>query len=166
MADEIAAAKIPTSVILIDSPGGKLETTDLRLKTPAITRKGRSPRRLSYRRQHYRFALVSAYRRPRCACRNAAGESSLRNDDGKCDNSRSARPSGSLEAGKDADFIVLSGDPLSVYTHVMQTWIEGKKVFDRNDPKDHLIAVGGVGAGNDGEVEVDCFDGDLGGENQ
>jgi hypothetical protein len=47
----------------------------------------------------------------------------------------------------------------------MQTWVEGKKVFDRSDPKDHLIAVGGVGAGNDGEIEVDCFDGDLGGEN-
>ena len=40
---------------------------------------------------------------------------------------------GSLEAGKDADFIVLSGDPLSVYTHVEQTWVEGKKVFDRGD---------------------------------
>ena len=37
---------------------------------------------------------------------------------------------GSLEAGKDADFVVLSGDPLSVYTHVEQTWVEGKKVFD------------------------------------
>ena len=38
---------------------------------------------------------------------------------------------GSLEAGKDADFIVLSGDPLSVYTKVLETWIEGSKVFDR-----------------------------------
>jgi imidazolonepropionase-like amidohydrolase len=72
---------------------------------------------------------------------------------------------GSLEAGKDADFIVLSGDPLSVYTHVLQTWVDGKKVFDRADPKDHLIAVGGVGAGNDGMMHLDCFDGDFGGEN-
>jgi hypothetical protein len=37
---------------------------------------------------------------------------------------------GSLEAGKDADFVVLSGAPFSVYTQVRQTWIEGKKVFD------------------------------------
>ena len=32
---------------------------------------------------------------------------------------------GSLEPGKDADFVVLSGDPLSVYTHVLETWVEG-----------------------------------------
>src|SRR4029079_17279968 len=37
---------------------------------------------------------------------------------------------GSLEKGKDADFVVLSGAPFSVYTHVKQTWIDGKKVFD------------------------------------
>ena len=72
---------------------------------------------------------------------------------------------GSLEAGKDADFIILSGDPLSVYTHVLQTWVEGKKVFDRADPKDYLIAVGGKGAGDaDMSVhELNCFDGDIGG---
>ena len=37
---------------------------------------------------------------------------------------------GSLEVGKDADFLVLDGDPLSVYTRVRQTWVEGEKVFD------------------------------------
>ena len=36
---------------------------------------------------------------------------------------------GSLETGKDADFIVLSGDPLSVYTHILETWVEGRKVL-------------------------------------
>ena len=50
---------------------------------------------------------------------------------------------GSLEVGKDADFIVLSGPPLSVYTHVMETWIEGEKVFDRNNPADVRYATGG-----------------------
>jgi hypothetical protein len=25
---------------------------------------------------------------------------------------------------------MLSGDPLSVYSHVLETWIEGKKVLD------------------------------------
>jgi imidazolonepropionase-like amidohydrolase len=53
---------------------------------------------------------------------------------------------GSLEPGKDADFIVLSGDPLSVYTRVEQTWVEGRKVFDLSRPEDHLYAVGGYGA--------------------
>jgi imidazolonepropionase-like amidohydrolase len=50
---------------------------------------------------------------------------------------------GSLEEGKDADFIVLSGDPLSVYTHVEQTWIEGDKVYDRSNPEDRDYATGG-----------------------
>ena len=73
---------------------------------------------------------------------------------------------GSLEAGKDADFVVLSGDPLSVYTHVLQTWVEGRKVFDRADPKDYLIAVGGLRATDDSDGgDIDCFDGDIGGRN-
>ncbi len=50
---------------------------------------------------------------------------------------------GSLEAGKDADFVILSGTPLSVYTHVLETWIEGEKVFDRSNPADLRYATGG-----------------------
>ena len=65
---------------------------------------------------------------------------------------------GTLEPGKDADFIVLSGDPLSVYTHVLETYVEGKRVFDRADPKDHLLAVGGFGASKDQVMHLDCFD--------
>jgi N-acetylglucosamine-6-phosphate deacetylase len=38
---------------------------------------------------------------------------------------------GSLEAGKDADFVLWSGDPLSSSTVALETWIEGKKYFDR-----------------------------------
>jgi hypothetical protein len=68
--------------------------------------------------------------------------------------------------GKEADFIVLSGDPLSVYTHVLQTYVDGKKVFDRSDPKDYLIATGGFGAGSDREAHIDCFDGDVAGGGQ
>ena len=64
---------------------------------------------------------------------------------------------GSLEPGKDADFIVLSGDPLSVYTQVEQTWIEGMKVFDLSDPKDRLYALGGAGAGDPRRVQLCCF---------
>ena len=37
---------------------------------------------------------------------------------------------GSLEAKKDADFVIWSGDPLSVYSRCEQTWIEGAKYFD------------------------------------
>jgi N-acetylglucosamine-6-phosphate deacetylase len=38
---------------------------------------------------------------------------------------------GSLEPGKDGDFVVWSGDPLSTGTVALETWIEGKKYFDR-----------------------------------
>ncbi len=37
---------------------------------------------------------------------------------------------GSLEVGKDGDFVIWSGDPLSTYTMCEQTWIEGAKYFD------------------------------------
>ncbi len=38
---------------------------------------------------------------------------------------------GSLEPGKDADFVIWNGDPLSNYSTVKQTWIDGRKYFDR-----------------------------------
>ena len=38
---------------------------------------------------------------------------------------------GSLEAGKHADFVVWSGDPLSPRSRCEQTWIDGRKYFDR-----------------------------------
>jgi imidazolonepropionase-like amidohydrolase len=38
---------------------------------------------------------------------------------------------GSLEAGKDADLVVWSGPPLSSYSCCEQTWIDGRRYFDR-----------------------------------
>src|SRR5262249_57111581 len=38
---------------------------------------------------------------------------------------------GSLEVGKDADFVLWSGDPLSSTTIALETWVDGKKYFDR-----------------------------------
>lgn len=38
---------------------------------------------------------------------------------------------GSLEVGKDADFAIWSGEPLSPYSRCEQTFIEGRKYFDR-----------------------------------
>ena len=37
---------------------------------------------------------------------------------------------GSIAVGKDADFVIWNGPPLSVYSHPEQTWIDGTKYFD------------------------------------
>ena len=37
---------------------------------------------------------------------------------------------GSLEPGKDADFVIWNGHPLSSFSRAEQTWIEGRKYFD------------------------------------
>lgn len=42
---------------------------------------------------------------------------------------------GSLEPGKDADFVIWSQSPLSSYTVCEQTWIEGRKYFDRDEDR-------------------------------
>src|SRR5206468_12111761 len=39
---------------------------------------------------------------------------------------------GSLEPGKDGDFVIWSKSPLDSTTVCLQTWIEGKKYFDRD----------------------------------
>jgi cytosine/adenosine deaminase-related metal-dependent hydrolase len=65
---------------------------------------------------------------------------------------------GSLVVGKDADLAILDGDPLSIYTKVLETWVEGRRVFDRSDPDDRLYAVGGYGAGHDQSPYYCCYD--------
>ena len=48
---------------------------------------------------------------------------------------------GSLEAGKDADFVVLDGAPFSVWTHIEETYVDGTRVFSRaEEPR---LATGG-----------------------
>jgi imidazolonepropionase-like amidohydrolase len=165
VAAEIAKAKIPASIIMIDSPGGKLETVDLKFENPAILDKAgvlvgfHTDDYITDSRFLFRAAALgvrAGMPREKALYGLTMANAIMLDLDKRV---------GSLETGKDADFIVLSGDPLSVYTHVLQTFIEGKNVFDRSNPADYLISVGGYGASTDKHIHVDCFDDEAGGGN-
>lgn len=149
VADEIAKSGMGSSVIVIDSPGGKLEAKDLRMTTgPALEKAGAL---VGFHTDDpitdSRWFLRSAALAVRAGMtRRGALEAMTLNGAKLLDLQARA---GSLKPGKDADFLLLSGDPLSVYAHVEQTWVEGAKVFDRSDPKQRLYAVGGYGASRD-----------------
>ncbi|MCH1504645.1 amidohydrolase family protein [Verrucomicrobiales bacterium] len=158
VAPQIAAAKVPCSIILLDSPGGKLEARDIEWRNGAeleklgvvtsfhtddpindsrwFLRSGGFAVRAGMSRHGALYALTMA------------GAIQLDMEERV----------GSLSAGKDADFIILSGDPLSVYSRVEETWIEGKRVFNLADPEDKLFAVGGEGAGSPRLTNMCCFD--------
>ena len=40
---------------------------------------------------------------------------------------------GSLEPKKDADFVIWDGDPLSVYSQVEETWIDGIRYYSKKE---------------------------------
>jgi imidazolonepropionase-like amidohydrolase len=42
---------------------------------------------------------------------------------------------GSIETGKNADVVLWTGNPFSVYSKAERVWIDGALLFDRNDPK-------------------------------
>ena len=143
VAKEIAEAKAPCSIIVLDSPGGKLEAVDIRYETGAILEKagiavayhtddGITDSRLFIRSAA--FGVRAGMSREKALESVTIAGARMLDLDGKV---------GSLRIGKDADFLVLSGDPLSVYTHIEQTWVEGMKRFDRANPEDLKYAVGG-----------------------
>ncbi len=145
IAREIAAAKIPASIIVIDAPGGKLEAVGLDFKTGGVLEKAGVL--VGFHTDDgitdSRFFLRSAALAVRAGMSRDAALAAM-----TINNARMLELDnriGSLEAGKDADFIVLSGDPLSVYTRVEQTWVEGQKVFDLSNPQDREYAVGAYG---------------------
>ena len=157
VADEIAAAHVACSVIMIDSPGGKLETRELDARTPAILEKAgvlvgfHTDDPITDSRRFLRSAALAV--RAGMTRKGALEAMTIANAKILGLETRL----GSFEPGKDADFILLSGDPLSVYSHVEQTWIEGRKVFDLSRPEDHLYAVGGPGAGDPRRAHLCCF---------
>ncbi len=54
---------------------------------------------------------------------------------------------------------------MSVYTQVLETYVDGVRVFDRTSPQDHLYAVGGYGAGRGQSLHLSEYEaaGDEGG---
>lgn len=155
VAEEIAAAKAPVSMIVLDSPGGKLEAKNFSLETGRILEEAgadvafHTDDPITDSRLFLRSAALAVrYGMSRVKALEGltlAGARMLDMQD----------EVGSLKAGKSADLVILSGDPLSVYTKVLETWIEGERVFDLEDPKDRLYAVGGFGASHDqGEGHV------------
>lgn len=159
VADEIVAAKVPCSLIEIDSPGGKLEASDFDSRSAAELEKRGAPELVAFHTDDWitdsRLFLRSAGLAVRAGLSRETALAGLTLNPARMLDLGDRV--GSLERGKDADFLVLSGDPLSVYTAVEQTWAGGEKVFDRADEKDRLWAQGGWGAGQRRTGAICCL---------
>ena len=135
-ANEIAAAGVPCSMIMIDSPGGKLEARYLTFETGKILEQAgvrtafHTDDPILDSRYFFRSAAIAVRagmsRKAALDGLTIAGAEMLDLQDRV----------GSLKSGKDADLIILDGDPLSVYAKVLETWVEGRRVFDRSDSQD------------------------------
>lgn len=145
VAEEIAAAGVPVSLTLIDSPGGKEEVLDWNMRVATMlddagvdvsinTDDYVTDSRLFLR--HGAITVRYGLSPDRALeALTLAGARALELEDRV----------GSLEAGKDADFVILSGAPFSTYTHVEQTWVEGELVYDRALAEHRKWATGGEG---------------------
>jgi len=156
IADEIAASGAPASIIIVDSPGGKLEAINLVWETGARLEAAGVP--VAYHTDDWitdsrlflrspALGMRAGLSRPTALASVTLTAAKMIDLDDRI---------GSLKKGKDADFAVLTGDPLSVYTKIEETWVEGEKVFDRSIPEDKLHATGGYGASNDGDLYFCC----------
>lgn len=143
VAEEIARSGYPASIIVLDSPGGKLEAEHLYYETGRL---------LEEAGVDFGYHTDDSVTDSRLFLRSAAfgiREGMSREKAVESLTIANARMMdmedrvGSLETDKDADFVILSGDPFSVYTKVLQTWIDGEKVWDRENPEDRKYATGG-----------------------
>jgi imidazolonepropionase-like amidohydrolase len=159
VADEIAAAGVPCSLIMIDSPGGKIEAMDFDPAAGGVLE--RAGALVAFHTDDWindsRLFLRSAGLAVRFGMSREGALAALTLNAARMLDLDERI--GSLEVGKDADFIVLSGDPLSVWTQVLETWVAGERVFDRSDPQDRLWAEGGWGAGEPRALALCCFGG-------
>lgn len=143
VAKELAAAKIPVSLTLVDSPGGKLETVGVLEENAAVLTKAGV--KVAINTDDYITESRFFLRTGAIAMRGGMSEDEALK-------SLTIHPAsmmhledrlGSLAKGKDADFVVLSGSPFSVYTRVLQTYVDGKVVFDQTKPGQSAYQTGG-----------------------
>ncbi len=130
VADVLAKKKIPVSLTLIDSPGGKAETIGLLEENAYILDKAGVTVAINTDDSitESRFFLYTGSIAVRGGMTEAATLKAMTSTPAKL--MHLDHRLGSLEKGKDADFVVLSGPPFGTYTRVKETYIEGKKVFD------------------------------------
>ncbi len=164
VADEIAAAGAPCSVILVDSPGGKLEAMDMSFRTGGVLE--RAGVKVAFHTDDWitdsrLFLRMGALGVRAGMTREGALRALTLSGAEMLDLGERI---GSLDAGKDADFVVLDGDPFSVYTKVLETWVEGEKRFDRTRERDRLVAEGGFGATGRQTPYFCCFGRQAGGQ--
>ncbi|MEX1198916.1 MAG: amidohydrolase family protein [Pseudohongiellaceae bacterium] len=165
VADEIAAADVPVSLIALDSPGGKLEAIDVSLESGGVLEEAGAT--VAFHTDDWitdsRYFLRMAAMSVRGGMSREAALRAMTIEGARMLDL--ADRVGTLESGKDADFVILSGDPLSSRTRVLETWVEGVRRFDLDDPEDRLVAEGGPGAltADDGAGHIHGIDGSTGG---
>lgn len=150
--EEIARRKVPVSLTLPDSPGGKAEVIDYIESTAA---------RLTKAGIKVHVNTDDPVTESRFLLRTAAITVRGGLDEQTALKAVTLYPAqalhlderiGSLEKGKDADFVVLSGEPFSVYTRVLQTYIDGRRVFNLEDAKERLYQTGGFAVADRSQV--------------
>ena len=130
VAPMLADADVPVAINVLDTPGGKEETLERSLDNPA---------RLDAAGVTIAIITDDPVQDSRLLMRSAglAVRGGLPPDVAlraltltPAELLGLADQTGSLTVGKEADLVVLSGPPLSTWTRVEQTWVDGERVFD------------------------------------
>ncbi|MCE9534344.1 MAG: amidohydrolase family protein, partial [Planctomycetes bacterium] len=141
--DELAKRKIPVSLTLVDSPGGKLEVMGRLDENAAILEKAgilvaiNTDDSVTESRFYLRTGSIAV----NGGLSEDGGVRALTINPAKM--LKLDHRIGSLEKGKEADFVILSGAPFSIYTHVLATYIDGVSQFDRTSKRDWTYQAGG-----------------------
>ena len=150
--DAIAEAGVPVSMTVVDSPGGKQEVVDL-IEECGAELASRGVKVLintddPITESRFLLRTVATAVRGGLDEQTALKSVTLHAAEAMHLDHRL----GSLAAGKDADFVILSGPPFSVYTRVLQTFIDGQSVFNSEDEDQQRYQVGGFNLQNPSQI--------------